>query len=844
LCREQVTVLNQTPSAFHQLVQREESPGTASELALRLVIFGGEALEFRSLRPWFDRHGDRHPQLVNMYGITETTVHVTYRSLSIADLSKSLGSIIGVPIPDLQVYVLDQHLQPAPIGVPGEMYVGGAGLARGYLNHPGLTAERFIPDPFGGKLGSRLYKTGDLARYLPNRDIEYLGRSDQQVKIRGFRIEPGEIEAVLGQHPSIRESVVIAREDTPGDKRLTAYLIPASGLAPTAGELRSFLKERLPGYMVPAAFVLLDRLPLTPSGKVDRRALPAPDQTRPELEKAFVAPRNASEEALTKIWVEVLRLEKVGIHDNFFELGGDSILSIQIVARANRSGLRLTPKQVFQYQTIAELAGVADTTPTIEAEQGAVTGPVPFTPIQHWFFEQNLPEPHHWNQSVLLEVLQRLDLDLLQGALDHLLVHHDALRLRLVRTGSDWRQVNAGVGKCLVLSRVDLSTLPEEEQMLALEREAVSLQASLNLSDGPLMRVVFFDLGARNSGCLLLVIHHLAVDGVSWRVLLEDLEAAYQRLNRREPVKLPAKTTSFKQWAERLIDKAQSGRLDEELDYWLAEPRSLAPRLPVDHPAGDNIEASARTVSAALSVEETMALLHDVPKVYHTQINDALLTALVLAFARWTKVCSLLVDLEGHGREPIFEDIDLSRTVGWFTTIYPVLLDLGENVHPGNALKSVKEQLRRIPNRGIGYGLLRYLGRDKSIAEKLRKLPQPEVSFNYLGQFDPVLTRSSLFAWAKQSTGPAHSLKGTRRHLLNINGNITRGQLQLNWTYSENIHRAGTVENLAHGFVESLRSLITHCQSPDAGGYTPSDFPLAKLKQQHLDKIIAKFSKA
>jgi non-ribosomal peptide synthetase component F len=403
LATERVTVLNQTPSAFRQLIQAEESVGQ-KELALRYVIFGGEALEMQSLRPWFDRHGDQKPRLINMYGITETTVHVTYRPLSQEDLKS--GSVIGEPIPDLRIYILDSQRQPVPIGVPGEMYVGGAGLARGYLGRPELTAERFIPDHLTGEPRSRLYKTGDLARFLPDHDIEYLGRIDDQVKIRGFRIELGEIESVLNQHPSVRESAVLAREDQPGSKRLVAYLV-ASSPVPEISALREHLKKQVPDYMVPAAFVFLDKFPLTNNGKVDRKALPVPEQQRPELAGRYVAPRTPTEETLAAIWKKTLRVERVGVNDNFFELGGDSILSIQIISSARREGLQLTPALLFAHQTIAELSaaagGLKTTTQTLSTP-GAVAGDVALTPIEKWFFEQQLEDAQHYNQSFLFEV--------------------------------------------------------------------------------------------------------------------------------------------------------------------------------------------------------------------------------------------------------------------------------------------------------------------------------------------------------------------------------------------------------------------------------------------------------
>jgi acyl-coenzyme A synthetase/AMP-(fatty) acid ligase/acyl carrier protein len=325
-------------------------------LALRYVIFGGEALEMQSLRPWYERHGDSRPQLVNMYGITETTVHVTYRPLSQRDLTS--GSVIGRPIPDLQVYLLNGG-QMVPVGIPGEMFVGGAGVGRGYLERPDLTAERFIPNPFGQTEGERLYRTGDLARYLPDGSIEFLGRVDQQVKIRGFRIELGEIEAILGHHPQVVEAIVAARENGQGEKRLVAYVVPEQGQAATLSELRSFLKQKLPDYMVPSTFVFLDVLPLTPNGKVDRMALPEPDDSRPELIDGYVAPSTPIEKALAEMWMHVLDVEKVGIHDNFFDLGGHSLLAMQLISRVRNSfRMELPVRFLFESPTIAGLGVV------------------------------------------------------------------------------------------------------------------------------------------------------------------------------------------------------------------------------------------------------------------------------------------------------------------------------------------------------------------------------------------------------------------------------------------------------------------------------------------------------
>jgi amino acid adenylation domain-containing protein/non-ribosomal peptide synthase protein (TIGR01720 family) len=827
----QVTTLWLTAGLFHLMVD-EQIEGLKG---VRQLLAGGDVLSVGHVKKLLQEI--KGLRLINGYGPTENTTFTC--CYPITEPSLVGNSVpIGRPIANTQVYLLDEALQPVPVGVAGELYIGGDGLARGYLNRPDLTSQRFIPNPFSDKKGDRLYKTGDLARYLSDGNIEFLGRLDNQVKIRGFRIELGEIEAVLGQHQAVQEVVVMVREDIPGNKRLVAYLVLNQLAAPSMQELQHFVKQHLPEYMVPSAFVLLENLPLTPNGKVDRDALPAPDTSRSELAEALVAARTPVEEMLARIWADILGLEQVGIHDNFFELGGDSILSIQIVARANQAGLKLTPKQLFGHQTIAELAAVVGTNSVFQAEQGLVTGEVLLTPIQRWFFEHDLPEPYHWNQAMLLEVPATLDLALLSKLVQQLLVHHDALRLRFMPSASGWQQVNALPDEAVPCTRVDLSALSKVEQVPAIEATAAKLQASLNLSEGPLVRVALFDRGPNQPSRLLFVIHHLVVDGVSWRILLEDLQTCYQQLSRGLAMKLPPKTTSFQDWAQRLSEYAQSTLLEQELEYWLAQSRFEVAPLPVDYPQGKdaNIAASASNVVVSLSSAETRTLLQEVPQAYNTQINDVLLTALAQVFSQWLGTRYILVDLEGHGREEILPGVDLSRTVGWFTTVFPVLLDLRQTDHPGPALKSVKEQLRRIPNRGIGYGLLRYVKGDAEITEKLRSLPQAEVSFNYLGQFDQVLSPDLMFQIAKESSGPEHSRLGRRRHLLEVNALVAGGQLQLDWTYSSNLHQRATIESLAQGFLTALRSsLIAHCQSPEAGGYTPSDFPLTQMSQDALD---------
>ncbi|HEX6289539.1 MAG TPA: condensation domain-containing protein, partial [Herpetosiphonaceae bacterium] len=684
--------------------------------------------------------------------------------------------------------------------------------------------------------------------------------------LRGFRIELGEIAAALRQHAAVRDAVVLLREDAPGQARLVAYVVAAPGNtgtqehnaaqrapAPTGGsaeaggagrhaDLRAYLQARLPNHLIPAAFVVLDALPLTPNGKLDRHALPAPGTDRRSAGTDFVAPRTEAEKTLAQIWAAVLRVERVGIHDNFFALGGDSILTIQIIARANQAGLRLSPKHLFQHQTIAQLAAVAGTTAQVIAEQQPMTGAVPLTPIQRWFFSLDLPEPHHFNQATLFQVRQPLDLTLLDQAVAHLLDHHDALRLRFVRDMQGWQQQIVAPERArdgAVVTAIDLSAVSAAEQSEAIYAAATEIQAGLNLTDGPLLRVACIELGAAQPARLLIAIHHLAVDAVSWPILLADLQTAYTQLRQGAAVALPPKTTSFKYWAERLTGYAHSEMLREELDHWMQVAHRIVPRLPVDMPDGANTQALAHHVGWTLPADETHALLHEVPRVYHTQINDVLLAALALAWADWTGARALRLDLEGHGREALFDEVDLSRTVGWFTSVFPVLLDLGTAHEPGAALKTIKEQLRQIPQRGIGYGVLRYLG-DDEIRAALAALPSAEIAFNYLGQLDPPLADDDLLMPAPEQPGETISGHSRRMHLLEVSGFVAVGQLHMRWSYSRAIHHQATIERLAERYGAALQTIIAHCRSSASGGYTPSDFPLARLDQPTLDRVVGR----
>ncbi|MBG7013524.1 non-ribosomal peptide synthase/polyketide synthase [Pseudomonas aeruginosa] len=830
LCRERVTVLNQTPSAFKQLMQVACAGQEVPPLALRHVVFGGEALEVQALRPWFERFGDRAPRLVNMYGITETTVHVTYRPLSLADLDGGAASPIGEPIPDLSWYLLDAGLNPVPRGCIGELYVGGAGLARGYLNRPELSCTRFVADPFS-TTGGRLYRTGDLARYRCDGVVEYVGRIDHQVKIRGFRIELGEIEARLLAQPGVAEAVVLPHEG-PGATQLVGYVVTQAAPSDPAAlrdTLRQALKASLPEHMVPAHLLFLERLPLTANGKLDRRALPAPDASR--LQQDYAAPRSELEQRLAAIWADVLKLGRVGLDDNFFELGGDSIISIQVVSRARQAGIRLAPRDLFLHQTIRGLAGVAvEGRGLASAEQGPISGSTPLLPIQQMFFELDIPRRQHWNQSVLLEPGQALDGTLLETALQALLAHHDALRLGFRLEDGTWcaehRAVEAGEALLWQQSVADGQ---------ALEALAEQAQRSLDLGRGPLLRALLATLGD-GSQRLLLVIHHLAVDGVSWRILLEDLQTAYRQLQAGQAVALPAKTSAFKAWAERLQAHARDGGLEGERGYWLAQLEGVSTELPCDDREGAQSVRHVRSARTELTEEATRRLLQEAPAAYRTQVNDLLLTALARVIGRWTGQADTLIQLEGHGREELFEDIDLTRTVGWFTSLFP--LRLSPVAELGASIKRIKEQLRAIPHKGLGFGALRYLGSAEDRAA-LAALPSPRITFNYLGQFDGSFSAdsSALFRPSADAAGSERDSDAPLDNWLSLNGQVYAGRLGIDWSFSAARFSEASILRLADAYRDELLALIEHCCAADVEGVTPSDFPLAGLDQRQLDAL-------
>ncbi|MFF3754670.1 amino acid adenylation domain-containing protein [Streptomyces sp. NPDC002018] len=810
--------LEVTPSFFAQMADT----GLVSDGACPLAVIGvgGEAVP-QAL--WEKLRGLRGTEAFNLYGPTESTVDAL-----VARVRDSDRPLVGRPVAGTRAYVLDDFLRPVPPGVPGELYLAGGGLARGYLNRPALTAERFVADPFGPP-GSRLYRTGDLARWTADGTLDYLGRADDQVKVRGFRIELAEIEDVLAAHPETGEVVVTARQD--GSRtQLVAYVVAAAGQAPDAGALRAHVARHLPDYMVPAAVVPLDRLPTLPNGKLDRKALPAPDFTAVSSGRA---PRTPREKLLCAVFAEVLGLERVGVDDDFFTLGGDSIMAMRLVSRARAAGVRITPRLVFRHRTVAGLCAVA-------AEQSAVTkdaartpydgtGSVPLTPVMHWLRELGGPfEGYH--QAALVQTPAALDRPKLVSVVRALADRHDMLRARLVRTGrDDWHLEVPPVGTvdaATWIERVDATAMDGDALRASVAERARAARESLDPEAGEGVRAVWFDAGER-PGRLLLMAHHLLVDGVSWRVLLPDLAVAWQDVSQGRPPALAPVETPFRQWANHLTELAGQPDREAELPFWTGLLDGAQP-LPLVRPLdpGRDTAGTVRELELRLDPERTGPLLSTVPAVLGGSVNDVLLTGLGLALTDWLRrrgtgaESGVLVDLEGHGREEeLAEDADLSRTVGWFTSVFPVRLDpgpvdLADALAGGpaadEALRRVREHLGSLPANGVGYGMLRHL--NPRTAPVLAALEAPRIEFNYLGRFDVPEATDWSYAPEEDAADIGSEPAMREGHALGINV-VTEDRpggpvLAANWSWPAAVLEEKDVRDLAQTWFRALEALV------------------------------------
>ncbi|MFD7863672.1 amino acid adenylation domain-containing protein [Streptomyces sp. NPDC059783] len=840
---EGVTLAQFVPS--HLALLLTETGTEAAPPALRAVACGGEplprALAARAARAW-------GTEVHNLYGPTETTIDATAHHVTAH--GEEGGVPLGRPIDNTRAHVLDTALQPVPTGVTGELYLAGDGLARGYLGRPGLTAGRFVADP-SGPAGSRMYRTGDLVRRDADGLLHYVSRADDQVKLNGFRVEPGEIEAALTAADGITAACALVREDRPGERRLVAYTV---GARLTDGALRTRLTEALPPYMVPAAFVALDALPLLPNGKTDRAALPAPE--RPDGSRPGREPRTSSERVLCEAFASVLRAPEVRTDDDFFALGGDSILSIQLVSRVREAGLAVTPRDVFVHRNPEAIAAVAAPLDGAMGEpDGHGTGTMEPTPIAAWFLERP-GTTDGYNQSGVLSTPAGAREDTLVAALQLLADHHDMLRLRVTRIAGGDTVLEAlppgAVTARRRFTRIDIAGLDAEAARAALTEAGERARGRLRPSAGAVFEAVWGDAGPGARGRLLLVVHHLSVDAVSWRILADDLAHAWQVATGTASA-LPAPTTSYRRWSQLLAEQARTPARTDELPLWEEALRTADPQLgyrPLD-PFLDTADGT-RTLTTHLPATWTKPLLTSVPGAFHAGVDDILLTALALAVNAWRPRTdtAVLLDLESHGREQIANHIDLSRTVGWFTSLYPVRVDPGplDARDPARfgtmlierAVKRVKEQLRAVPDHGVGHGMLRHL--NPATGPRLAA-PAPQICFNYLGRYAaPGRAADSDWEVLLDAGGPrSQDPDMPVHHVLDINAHtedLPEGpRLVARWTWLGDLLKEEDVGALAEAFNRALRAVAEHAEQPGAGGWTPSDLPLVSLNQAQIDRL-------
>ncbi len=860
IAAQAVTTLHFVPSmlgAFLTHVE-DDAAARAGVRVLRRVVCSGEALGADLVQRFRAAMADT-TGLYNLYGPTEASVDVT--CWDCAAPAGAGGVPIGAPVWNTRLYVLDAALRPVPPGAVGELYLAGVQLAHGYLGRPGLTAERFVADPFGPP-GTRMYRTGDLAAWRADGNLDFLGRVDHQVKIRGLRIEPGEIEEVLGAHPAVAEAAVLARQDQPGVTRLVAYVVARDDSGEVPDGLREHLAARLPDYMVPAAFVGLAALPLTPNGKLDRRALPAPDFAASASERA---PQTPAETRLCALFAQVLGLPSVGVDDGFFDLGGDSILAIQLVGQARREGIVLRPRQVFELRTPAALAAAAETVQGQQVENDPGTGPLPLPPLSRWLLEQPAGV-EGFHQAVVLSVPAGTDAARLRALLDTVMAHHSALRM-VVRDGygADIPEYAAASASDL-LDEVDATGWDGTALADGVARWTREAHRRLDPWKGVNLVAAWFDRGAGHPGRLALVAHHLVVDGVSWRILIADLQTAWHALEAGAAPELPPVATSYARWAQSLEQAAHSPEYVAELPEWLRLAAEGADALGVGAPdPRRDVAATLRSLTRTLPAEQTEAVLTALPALYHGGVDDVLLSALAVAVAAWRDRAGLgagpvLVDLEGHGRAESLAGgprMDLSQTVGWFTVLYPVRLDVGADTghlarimrgepDAGAAIKTVKEQIREVPGDGTGYGLLRYL--NHTTRPELAALPRPQIGFNYLGRFTQGGSGDAEWGIAPESAGltggadPAMPVP----HVLEINALVveddTGPRLRATWSWPEALLGEADAAALADAWIEALHGFARHAADPAAGGHTPSDLALASLSQHEIDEFEAEFN--
>ncbi|MDI6530868.1 amino acid adenylation domain-containing protein [Bacillus mycoides] len=783
--------------------------------SIKKIIVGGENLTV-DLAANIQKKLGRETKIYNEYGPTETVVGCMIHQFDI-EKDKGVSVPIGVPAQNMKIYVLDSDLRPVPMGVVGEIYISGEGVARGYFNNQDLTRERFIVNPYSEK--EQMYKSGDLARFIEGDKIEYLGRKDDQVKVRGFRIELKEIEINLQKYPSIKEVVVIDQEDYDGNRYLCAYYTENAKVK--TSELFRFLKEILPVYMIPSYFIVLKEIPLTFNGKLDREALPKPEV---KIEKKT---EGEIESDLVGIIREVLNVEKVSIRDNFYHLGGDSIKAIQISSKIREKGIKIKTKDILANPVIEDMILYLEMTSTKEQKSNQqCVGSIETIPSISWFFSQDLNNINHYTQSVLVKVKDDVEVGILESAFSSLVCHHDAFRLNYRMETKELFYNQNNYNKKIKIESLDLSELSKTEQSIRIASIGEILKSSFNIENEILLKVCIFDLGDFGKR-LLMTAHHLAVDGISWRIIFEDINQLYKQIENKQKTSLPPKDNSVQDWAIEL--KRMSKKIPEsEKRYWehvyQYEENSFN-----DFDLGlDRMEFCEKMIKK-LTEEETMQLLQKANEAYRTKGNELMIIALSLVMAKYIKTNDVIIEIEGHGREELNDEIDVSRTIGWFTSLFPIRLQF-EDVDISQQIKQLKEQLRSVPSKGLNYGVLKYIS--KELSSESRKY----VRFNYLGDFNATFS-NGIFEFAYENSGQDNSNKNEMDCLLDIVAYTVDKKLNLSITYSKNKFKQETISQFFMEYMNQLRDLIQHCCQRKHAEFTPSDFETANLSSEDLENI-------
>lgn len=818
-----VTHINFVPTMLEQILNTIQMEKISCIGRLKYVFSAGEAISRATVNRFYTYI--KNVRLENLYGPTEATIYATGSSLSKKERDDNGNVTIGKPLQNVKIYILNDRMELQPLGFVGEIYIAGYGIARGYLNRPELTRERFLDNPLVP--GEIVYKTGDLARLREDGNIEYLGRKDQQIKIRGFRIELGEIESQLLKHNAIKEAVVIDKEDKNGSKVLCAYIVSDEKL--TVEVIRSFLSRSLPEYMIPFHFTQLKSLPLSLSGKINRLVLKDIDE-RMSTGIKYIAPRNDKEKILSTVWQEVLGASSVGIDDNFFGMGGDSIKALQVMARLQKYQQHIEFKKIFQNPTIRKLSSYLKEKRR-KTNFELIQGKVPLTPIQQWFFQQDFESDNYWNQAVMLYRKDGFDDLIVDRVFRKITQHHDALRMSFNFENGFVEQFNRGLDeKSFTIKVFDFTDAPDFEALIAKETDMI--QKSMDLSKDSLVKLVIFK--TLEGDHLLIAIHHLVVDGVSWRIILEDFATGYMHEQKGNSIILQGKTDSYKLWSDKLRNYAESKALGKEIEYWLNLENTEINVLPKDYEASESMIKDTQSISLTISKKYTDKLLKSANRAYNTETKDILLITLALAVKQWIGQNRVAVNIEGHGREDILEDLDISRTVGWFTAIYPIILNIDSSWDISLQIKNIKESLRRIPNKGIGYGILKYL----TLKDDKRKFNlKPEISFNYLGQFDQDID-SNVFAISPYSVGNLINPNFERLHSLDIVGLIMDGKMTLNFDYSVKQYKKESISRFVEIYKKNLESIIDYCIEKEKTEFTPSDFGEYDLEIEEFENIL------